>query len=115
VDGGNQIDPLLNRDFEVLLHWLGLGKSEAKLTMELAKSMDGARIQAGRNAGNAIAQSLDEQESMALEKGLVLEVTLEDHGDATYLLAPVLGVSDGVIMFRSSQVRRVVAGRFEVE
>lgn len=109
------IDPLLNRDFEVLLHWLSLGKSEAKLTMELAKSMDGARIQAGRNAGNAIAQSLDEQELIALEKGLVLEVTLEDYGDATYLLAPVLGVGDDVIMFRHSQVRRVVAGKFEVE
>ena len=109
------IDPLLNRDFEVLLHWLGLAKSEAKLTMELAKSMDGARIQAGRNAGNAIAQCLDEQELMALEKGQVLEVTLEDHGDATYLLAPVLGVGDEVILFRSSQVRRVIAGKFEVE
>lgn len=109
------MDPLLNRDFEVLLHWLGLGKSEAKLTLELAKSMDGARIQAGRNAGNAISQSLDEQELMALEKGLVLEVTLEDHGDATYLLAPVLGVGDDLILFRSSQVRRVVAGKFEVE
>ena len=109
------IDPLLNRDFEVLLHWLGLGKAEAKLTVELAKSMDGARIQAGRNAGKAIAQSLDEQELMALEKGLILEVTLEDHGDATYLLAPVIGVGEDVIMFRSSQVRRVVAGKFEVE
>lgn len=109
------VDPLLNRDFEVLLHWLGLGKSEAKLTMELAKSMDGARIQAGRNAGNAIAQSLDEQELMVLEKGQLLEVTLENHGDATYLLAPVLGVGDDVILFRSSQVRRVIAGKFEVD
>lgn len=109
-----QIDPLLNRDFEKLLHWLKLGKSEAKLTMDLAKAMDGARSQAGRNAGAAIAQILDEQELMALEKGLMLEITLEDHGDATYLLAPVISVGEEIIMFRSSQVRRVVTGKFEV-
>lgn len=109
------IDPLINRDFEVLLHWLGIGKTQAKLTLDLAKAMDGARSQAGRNTSNAVAQSLDEQELAALEKGQALEITLEDFGGATYLIAPVLGVGDEVILFRSSQVRRVVAGKFEVD
>ena len=111
----NFIDPLLNQDFEVLLHWLGLGNAEAKLTIELAKAMDGALIQAGRNAGYAIAQSLDDQELARLDKGVAVEITLEDHGDATYLLAPVLSIGEETFMFRNSQVRRVVAGRFEVE
>ncbi len=102
------IQPGLASDFEITLKLLGYSKSEAHATVDLASSYDGQLIKAGRQAGQAITKSLDEDDLAKLEAGVPLEITLEDFGDATYLLAPVTDIEREEIMCRSSQVRKVI-------
>lgn len=102
------IQPGLAFDFETTLKVLGYSNSEVRLAVDLASVYDGQLIKAGRQAGQAITKSLDEDDLAKLEAGVPLEITLEDFGDATYLLAPVTEIEREEIMCRSSQVRKVI-------
>jgi hypothetical protein len=103
------IQPNSAKDFKATLEYLSYSQGEANVIMELANSFDGNLIKAGRSAGLAISNSLDELELTSLENGLSIELTLEDFGDASYLLAPVVGVSGEEVMCRPSQIRRVIS------
>jgi len=103
------IQPNSAADFKATLEYLGYSPGDTSVIMELANSFDGNLIKAGRSAGLAISNSLDELELSSLENGLSIELTLEDFGDASYLLAPVVGVSDEEVMCRPSQIRRVIS------
>lgn len=103
------IQPNSAADFKATLEYLSYSQGEANVIMELANSFDGNLIKAGRSAGLAISNSLDELELSSLENGHQIELTLEDFGDASYLLAPVVGVSDEEVMCRPSQIRRVIS------
>ena len=102
------IQPGLALDFEVTLKILGYSNSEVRTTVDLASSYDGQLIKAGRQAGQAITRSLDEDDLAKLEAGVPFEITLEDFGDATYLLSPVTEIEREEIMCRSSQIRKVI-------
>lgn len=102
------IQPGLALDFETTLKVLGYSNSDVRTMVALASTYDGQLIKAGRQAGQAITQSLDEDDLAKLEAGLPLEITLEDFGDAIYLLAPVTEIEQEEIMCRSSQVRKVI-------
>lgn len=102
------IQPGFALDFETTLRVLGYSNSQVRTTVDLASTFDGQLIKAGRLAGQAITKSLDEDDLVKLEAGLPLEITLEDFGDATYLLAPVTEIDGEEIMCRSSQVRKVI-------
>ena len=103
------IQPSSAADFRATLKYLSYSEGEVNLIIELANSFDGNLIKAGRSAGLAISNSLDELELTSLENGHPIELTLEDFGDASYLLAPVAGVSDEEVMCRPSQIRRVIS------
>jgi hypothetical protein len=102
------IQPGLAMDFEITLKILGYSNSQVRSTVDLASSYDGQLIKAGRQAGQAITKSLDEDDLAKLEAGVPFEISLEDFGDATYLLSPVTEIEGEEIMCRSSQIRKVI-------
>ena len=106
------IQPGSTEDFSRTLAYLGLDDSSINKTIELANRYDGALIKAGRSAGWAIAQSLDEQDLDNLEQRKPVEVSLENFGYATYLLSPVVSIDTVDTLCKPSQVRRVLISSF---
>ena len=96
-------------DFQAILQVLGFKPQEAQIAMTLADQFDSLLITEGREAGKALTRSLAEEDFMRLDKKLSVEITLENFGDATYLLAPVVEVSVDEITCRPSQVRQVIS------
>lgn len=103
------IQPALPSDFQAILKELGLTLQEAQIAIALADQFDALLITEGREAGKALTSSLEEEDFMRLDKKLSVEITLESFGDATYLLSPVVEVSEGEIACRPSQVRQVIS------
>jgi len=108
------IQPGYESDFIAILQYLGFPSEEMKMIISLAREFDGSLIKAGRQAGQAILEYLDESDFESLEMKKSVEVTLENFGDATYLLAPVIEVSPEIISCQPSQVRRVISVPREV-
>ena len=103
------IQPGLPSDFQAMLKELGFKPQDAQLAMSLADQFDSLLITEGKEAGKALTSVLAEEEFMRLDKNLSVEITLENFGDATYLLSPVLEISEDEISCRPSQVRQVVS------
>ncbi len=103
------IQPALPSDFQALLKALGINPQEAQRTIALADHFDALLISEGREAGKALTSALDEEDFMKLEKNLSVEITLENFGDAIYLISPVLHVPEIEIACRPSQVRQVIS------
>jgi hypothetical protein len=103
------IQPALPSDFQAILKELGFEPQEAQIAIALADQFDSLLITEGREAGKALTSSLAEEDFMSLERKLSVEITLENFGDATYLLAPVVEVSVDEIACRPSQVRQVIS------
>jgi hypothetical protein len=102
------IQPALPADFHAMLKDLGLKAQEIQNTISLAAQFDALLITEGREAGKAITSSLAEEDFIKLDKRLSVEITLENYGDATYLISPVIEVSAVEIDCRPSQVRQVI-------
>ena len=103
------IQPGLPSDFQAILKELGFKPQEAQIAIALADQFDSLLITEGREAGKALTSSLAEEDFMSLDKKLSVEITLENFGEATYLLAPVVEVSVDEIACRPSQVRQVIS------
>jgi hypothetical protein len=103
------IQPGFASDFKAMLSYLGLSNEEAREVVALASMFDGCLIKAGRQAGLAITENLGEVDIAKLEAKSSVEITLESFGDATYLLAPVLEISDHETFCQPSQVRQVIS------
>jgi hypothetical protein len=103
------IQPGLPSDFQAILKELGFKPQDAQIVIALADQFDSLLITEGREAGKALTSSLAEEDFMRLDKKLSVEITLENFGDATYLLAPVVEVSLDEIACRPSQVRQVIS------
>jgi hypothetical protein len=103
------IQPALPSDFQAILKELGFNPQEAQISITLADKFDSLLITEGREAGRALTNSLQEEDFMRLDKRLSVEITLENYGDATYLLSPVVEVSEAEIACRPSQVRQVIS------
>ena len=103
------IQPALPSDFQVLLKELGFKPQEAQIAISLADQFDSLLITEGREAGKALTRALAEEDFMKLERESSVEITLENFGDATYLLSPVERISEHEIDCKPSQVRQVVS------
>lgn len=103
------IQPGLPSDFQAMLKELGFKAQEAQVAISLADQFDSLLITEGREAGKALTSALAEEDFMRLDRNLSVEITLENFGDATYLLSPVVEISDEEIGCRPSQVRQVVS------
>ena len=103
------IQPGLPSDFQAILKDLGFNPKEAQLAIKLADQFDSLLITEGREAGKALTSSLAEEDFIRLDNKLSVEITLENFGDATYLLAPVVEVLVDEIVCKPSQVRQVVS------
>ena len=103
------IQPGLPSDFQAILRVLGFNPKEAQIVISLADQFDSFLITEGREAGKALTSSLAEEDFMRLDNKLSVEITLENFGDATYLLAPVVEVLMDEIVCKPSQVRQVVS------
>ena len=88
---------------------MGFNPKEAHLAITLADQFDSLLITEGREAGKALTSSLAEEDFIRLDNKLSVEITLENFGDATYLLAPVVEVLVDEIVCKPSQVRQVVS------
>jgi len=103
------IQPALPSDFQAMLKELGFKPQESQVAISLADQFDSLLITEGREAGKALASALAEEDFLKLDKGVSVEITLENFGDATYLLSPVEGILQGEIDCKPSQVRQVVS------
>jgi hypothetical protein len=103
------IQPGLPSDFQAMLKELGFKPQEAQVVISLADQFDSLLITEGREAGKALTSALAEEDFMRLDRKLSVEITLENFGDATYLLSPVEEISLDEIGCRPSQVRQVVS------
>jgi hypothetical protein len=103
------IQPGLPSDFQAMLRELGFKPQESQVAISLADQFDSLLITEGREAGKALTSALAEEDFFNLDKGLSVEITLENFGDATYLLSPVEGISEGEIDCKPSQVRQVIS------
>jgi len=103
------IQPGLPSDFQAMLKELGFKPQEAQVAISLADQFDSLLITEGREAGKALTSALAEEDFMKLDRELSVEITLENFGDATYLLSPVEGISEDEIDCKPSQVRQVVS------
>jgi hypothetical protein len=103
------IQPGLPSDFQAILKELGFKPQEAQVVISLADQFDSLLITEGREAGKALTSALAEEDFMRLDRKLSVEITLENFGDATYLLSPVVDISEDEIGCRPSQVRQVVS------
>lgn len=104
----DSIQPGVPADFQKLLHVLGFEAEEVSEIRYLASKFDGALIKAGRSAGKSLIESLDDTDFAKLESGAALQITLENFGDATYLLAPIVNIDDDLTSCRTSQIRQLV-------
>lgn len=103
------IQPGFASDFKAMLNYLGFSNDAAREVVALASMFDGYLIKAGRQAGLAITDNLGEVDIAKLDEKTSVEITLENFGDATYLLAPVLQISEEEIVCQPSQVRQVIS------
>ena len=104
----DSIQPGVPTDFQKLLKYLEFSEDEIKEIRLLASKFDGALIKAGRSAGKSLVEALDDADIAQLQTGAALQITLENFGDATYLLAPVEGIDESHTNCKSSQIRQLV-------
>jgi len=102
------IQPAIKSDFYSLLKYLDFVPTEIEKITRLANSYESLLIAEGREAAKAISETLDEFEYSKLERGESIEMTLENFGDATYLISPNQGILDEEVYCRPSQVRQVI-------
>jgi hypothetical protein len=102
------IQPASRTDFIALLKYLKFSREEIDVITKLTSAYDSLLIAEGREASKAIADTLEEFEYSQLDLGRPVEITLENYGDATYLIAPHHGILEVDIHCRPSQVRQVI-------
>lgn len=102
------IQPASRTDFIALLKYLGFENLEIEQIIKLANEYDALLISEGREASKAIANALDEFEFSKLDRGESLEITLDEFGDATYLVSANQGILSDELYCRPSQVRKVI-------
>jgi len=90
------------------LKYLKFSREEIDVITRLTNTYDSLLITEGREAAKAIADTLEEFEYSQLDLGRPIEITLENYGDATYLIAPHHGILEVEIDCRPSQVRQVI-------
>ena len=102
------IQPASPKDFDSLLQYLKFDSNEIQKIMNSADQYDAILIAEGREASKAILNALDEYEYTKLEMGESIEITLENFGDATYLIAPFVNLLEEEIFCKPSQIRQVI-------
>lgn len=102
------IQPAIKSDFVSLLEFLNFSTSEIARIVNSADEYDALLISEGREASKAISNALNEFEYNKLDRGESVEITLENFGDAIYLISPNQGVMPEELDCKPSQVRRVI-------
>jgi hypothetical protein len=102
------IQPAIKSDFVSLLEFLDFSTSEIARIVNSADEYDALLISEGREASKAISNALDEFEYNKLDRGESVEITLENFGDAIYLISPNQGVMSEELDCKPSQVRQVI-------
>lgn len=102
------IQPAIKSDFASLLEFLSFSPSEIASIINSADEYDALLISEGREASKAISNALDEFEYNKLDRGESVEITLENFGDATYLISSNQGVMPEDLNCKPSQVRQVI-------
>ena len=101
------VQPNLKTDFIGVLSCLGLDEKTMRSTIHLADEYLNHLRNAGRQAGRALVEALEEDELSRLESGASIQVVLADFGDAEYLVSPVISVGKQEVQCRPSQIRKV--------
>jgi hypothetical protein len=102
--------PRADADFKALLEVLLSDSSEINRTMTITSSFRGELNQVAKTARKLVCDALDSENWADLQSGEILDVLLEEFGDASYRVGKVISISENVVLVPSSQVRRVVSG-----
>lgn len=102
------LGPGNSEDFKKLLMYLGWNLEDSQVASELVRTVWNELIHEGHLTRRAIQSALSGEHLEALRANRAVRISLEDHGDATYVVAPVVSSSFISGKCEATQLRRFV-------